>query len=184
NKFQIHTEAKHHFEKEYAGFEPDVDIENEWSIGIAASYSLFEGSKKLQEYEKVKAEIESLEFSLAFSKQEIELSIRIASYELFFAEKNILLSRVASSNALKSLELVEERYARGLVPISDLLDAQNESFIQESQAAIAVYSYLLRLATLFRTVSNFDLVLLPEYADSLLYEFEIYLQKQGADILE
>lgn len=177
-------EAKHYFDRDYMPFDPEDDLENEWSIGVSAQYPLFEGTKKFREFKKAKAELGSLNYTMALSEQEVELGVRNAIYQLFYSEPNIHLSRVAAVNARKNLDLVSVKYEKGLVAITDLLDAQNENFSEESQASIAVYSYLIDLTTLFRKISSFDLVLHDENIEEIMDQFELYMDGHGADMEE
>jgi outer membrane protein TolC len=53
--------------------------------------------------------------------------------------------------------VTQDKYARGLVSILNLLDAQNQAFVANQNATIAVYTYLTDIINMQRAISWFEI---------------------------
>jgi len=74
----------------------------------------------------------------------------------------IRLGEIQAENALKNFLLVQDKYSQGLVNITDLLSAQNESFIASQAEAATTYTFLLDMVGFQRAISWFEDVKTPE----------------------
>lgn len=85
-----------------------------------------------------------------------ELRIRAGMFAAGSTYPAIDLLGEAADAARKSLALTRDAYSQGLVPIIDLLDAQNATLVAEASAANAVYDFLIDLMEIQRSTNTFD----------------------------
>jgi outer membrane protein TolC len=69
---------------------------------------------------------------------------------------NIELSREAAVASRKNLDLVTDAYAKGVVSIQDLLDAQNSALTADLRASNAVFNFLLDLVEVQRAAGRLE----------------------------
>ena len=101
------------------------------------------------------------EEQLGFEKQNIELSIEKnvndIILDLISQIANIEISKVAENTAKESLDLTQNAYKQGAVPVIQLIDAQNNYLQSQLGSATANYNYLLTSMKLERTIGYFFL---------------------------
>ena len=68
---------------------------------------------------------------------------------------SIRFARTAAEKSRLNLEVVQDKYGQGLVNVTDLLEAQNDTFLSEQNAAAANYGFLLDLVAFQRAISWF-----------------------------
>jgi outer membrane protein TolC len=89
---------------------------------------------------------------------------------------NMQLQQEAANYSDQNLSVIKDKYARGVVSILDLLDAQNQAFVARQQAAIAVYSYLEDIIDMQRIVSWFEVHKDDTERDALVDAMRAYLK--------
>ena len=116
--------------------------ENFYDFRITAALPLFEGTRRWYDVQLSKSVIVELERRLALTDQFVEQRTRDALRRLQASLPNIDYSRVAAENANKNFEVVREKYANGIVNITDLISAQSASFTADQNAMVAMYNFL------------------------------------------
>jgi len=134
---------------------PEAD-DNEWMVALQASWPLFSGGGKAVDVARARAELRRLKELRKQAVQLIEQRAYTALFGTWGSHPNIMLSRKASEMARKNLAVVREKYAQGQLSIVDLLDAQNQAFVQEQAAALAVYQYVSDVISAERAISWFE----------------------------
>jgi len=86
---------------------------------------------------------------------------------------------VSGEAASKSLNVVQDAYARGAVSILDLLDAQNAALISQELAENAVFDFIIDLMSVERAVGKFYLQLSEEEAQEYLQRLEAFYVERG-----
>ncbi len=86
----------------------------------------------------------------------MERQTRTALRRLESSYPAITFNRRQADAARRNFDLVQDKYSQGLVNVTDLLEAQNESFVSEQGAAAAVYFFLIDLVDLQRAVAWFE----------------------------
>lgn len=133
---------------EIAGIDKD-----EYRFEIAALYPIFNGGRRYYDMKRIGAELETLRREKNLVNEIVERRTRTAVRRVENSFPVIRLGEDAAENARKNLVVVQDKYSQGIVNVTDLLEAQNESFIADQNAAISVYSYLKDLVELQRAVS-------------------------------
>ncbi len=145
---------------------------------VWAELPLFEGTGKIYESKREQAVLLELSHTLTLASQLVERRARTSLRQLQSSAPNIRYTRVAAENAGKNFNVVRDKYAHGIVTVTDLLEAQTASFGADLDATSAVYTFMLDLLELQRAVSFFT-------DNSTEEEIEAFIQrirdKMGAE---
>ena len=133
-----------------------ADDRDEWSLGIRATLPLYVGGARSAEARQATEEERALRLQRDAVAEVVELEVRRALYAISATYPAIELTREAYLAASKNLELVTDSYARGVLSIIDLIDAQSAALVAEAEASNAEYDFLIDLMRLQRATSRFD----------------------------
>ncbi len=129
-----------------------------YNIGLNVSLPIF--SQNQRNINRQTAKIQ--EEQLGFEKQNIELNIEKnvndIILDLISQIANIEISKVAEDTAKESLDLTQNAYKQGAVPVIQLIDAQTNYLQAQLGRATANYNYLLTSMQLERAIGYFFLV--------------------------
>lgn len=151
--------------------------DDQWAWSVSASLPLFEGGRRFYDVARTKADIRRLRNSRLRLQQLIEQSVQSALYGLESSQPGVRLARRSEQSALKNLEVVQDQYARGTVPIITVLDAQNRAFRAAQQSVIAVFSYLRDLMTFQRSIAWFESTKTEQERQELVRRFQAFLHR-------
>jgi outer membrane protein TolC len=137
---------------------PDVVARRDdtWSARVYAVYPLFQGGNRYYELKREQSAREGLENERELSRQLVERRVRTAMQRVESGFPMIVLSLQAAEASRQNLDVVQEKYAEGILNVTDLLEAQNQSFTSDQAAAISVYQFLVDLIDLQRAVAWFE----------------------------
>lgn len=130
--------------------------DNFYTFQLGFAYPLFEGGGRAADIDKGKAEELALQNRLELVRELVEQRIRTAERATESSFPRIRFARQAAEAANKNLGIVRDKYAEGLVNVTDLLSAQNQKLTAEELATAASYRYLLDLVELQRAISWFE----------------------------
>ena len=140
---------------------------NLWGFNFTAAYPLFQGGARASEVGRTSSELERLFREERLSGDLVERRTRTALRQLESSYPAITFNRRQAEAARRNFELVQDKYAQGLVNVTDLLDAQNESFVADQSVAAAVYAFLLDLVSFQRAIGWFEDDRTPEEQEQL-----------------
>jgi outer membrane protein TolC len=142
----------------YLERDPEIDEgrDDTYRVELSASYPLFNGTDRYQDLKLQQAEVERLKRERELARQRVEQRTRTALRRIEGSFPSIRLVSEAAASSKLNLEVVQDKYAQGIVNITELLDAQNQNFIAEQGKAGAVYSFLSDLVILQRAISWFE----------------------------
>ena len=146
-KFTANFEYGHIFSQSAASFTLPTDNNR---ISVSAFLPIFEGTRKIHSTQKEEIIYNELTERLELANQLVEKRTRTSLRLLESSYPNLRFSRDAAENARKNLSVVRDKYANGIVNITELLDAQNTSFTADQNEAIANYTFLSDLVELER----------------------------------
>jgi outer membrane protein TolC/ABC-type uncharacterized transport system substrate-binding protein len=137
---------------------PIIDAigDSETTIALQLRLPLYTGGSRRADETQAAEELTGLRLQRQSTIERVEQRIRSALQTARASYANIELLHQAADAALKNLELVQDSYARGVVSIVDLLDAQNSAVVSEQRASNAIYNFLKDLMELERSISRFD----------------------------
>ncbi len=151
-KYKLYTGGKGTESTLFSGLIPGTP-ERSVTVGIQGSLPLYTGGKRRAERIQARESLEALKIKRASVSQKLEQRIRTAAEIAHASYTNITESRAAAEAAAKSLDLVTIGYGRGVVSVTDLLDAQTASHSAELGASSTVYNFMLALMELYRSVA-------------------------------
>ncbi len=133
------------WEREFYDERPlDVDLfpDQKWGVRVSATLPLFEGGRRMSQMRRLRAEGRALERELERVRRQVVLRTQAAARSLEGSWPTVSFARQAADKAEQTFDIVQERYARGVVSVIDLLDAQNQAVETRRQAELAWYRYL------------------------------------------
>ena len=154
--------------------------DTDWSAGIFATFPLAKGGQKFASVKRARAELSGLRLERQATAERIEERIRSALHETGASYPSIRLSHQAAEAARQNLKLVTDSYARGVVSIIDLLDAQNAALVANQAAESAVYNFLVDLMGVQRAAGQFDFFLTPGEREAWFERLKNYYEEAGA----
>jgi outer membrane protein TolC len=125
-------------------------------FSFGADYPLFQGLRKAADIAKAEAERLALEGKRRFVSELIEQETRTALRGCESSFSRIEFARQAAEAATNNLRIVQDKYAEGIVNVTDLISAQNDKLVSDQVAAAAVYEFLIDLVELQRAISWFE----------------------------
>jgi outer membrane protein TolC len=138
---------------------PDRDS---WSIALQASLPLFAGKRRSAELAQARHDLAAAELDRATLTDAIEARARVVLHRTAASYPSISLSREAAGAADENLSMVADAYARGVVSVTELIDAQDAALEAGLAAADAKYGFLADFVGVLRAMSEFDILLDPE----------------------
>ena len=150
-----------------------------WTIGVSATFPLFEGTARGARREQAAADVAGLQFRRDLAAQRIEQQVRT---QLQFAQASfatIAESEAAAEAARRSLELVTDAYGQGVSGVIDLLEAQNRTLVTELGVTNAIYDFLIDLKNVERASGRFEVLARPEEKAAFLDRLNRFYQEAG-----
>jgi outer membrane protein TolC len=126
-----------------------------YTIFVGATYPIYEGGRKRHDVARATSDYDGILRQRQLAEQLVERRTRIAMRRSENSFPRIKFSRQSSAAARQNLDLVTDQYAEGIVNVTDLLDAQNQSFASEQLTAAATYQFLIDIVELQRALSWF-----------------------------
>ena len=131
-------------------------IDPKWAVGIGASFTIFNGMRRTNDYQAAVAEYESLEAMAQEVERKIELGVRNFYMELKLAESSYNMLETAAEQARENLRLNEKRYETGLGTSIEVLDAELSLESIQLKRNNALKDYYFNLAQLCKLSNNND----------------------------
>lgn len=129
-----------------------------YNVGLNISLPIFQ--QNLRNINKQTATIQENQLALRKSAValSIEKNINDIVLELVNQISNIQISKIAETTAKESLELTQNAYETGAIPVIQLIDAQSNYLQSQLASATANYNYLITSMQLERMISYFFLM--------------------------
>ena len=134
-------------------------------LELRANYPIFAGASRSFEVSRAGADVRQLTETQQLTRNLIERRVRSAVLRLQASFPSIALSRNQAAAANENLLLVQDQYAQGLVNVTDLLEATNESFVANQGQAAALYQFLIDLVAFQRSIAWFEDTMTPAEVD-------------------
>jgi outer membrane protein TolC len=87
---------------------------------------------------------------------------------------------MAADSAEKNLTVVQDKYALGLVNVTDLLVAQNQTFKAKQSVVVANYAFLQDLVNFQRSISWFESEKTDEEKETFLRRVELEMERTAS----
>jgi outer membrane protein len=124
---------------------PTTDWKDTWDVGVGVSWSVFDGGRRSANEARAQAQADAVRQQLRELDRFIRLEVTQRSLELRTAEARLGVAERSVVSAAESRRVAADRYREGVIPSSELLDAE----LANERAALARTEALaaLRLST-------------------------------------
>ncbi len=129
---------------------------NFYQLFLFADYPVFEGAGRIADIRKAEADRRAFLRQIDFIEELVERDTRTAWRGCESSFPRIRFAREAAEAATKALDIVRDKYAEGIVDVTDLIASQNQKLTADQLATAAVYEFLLDLVELQRAISWFE----------------------------
>ncbi|WP_271784767.1 TolC family protein [Aquimarina algiphila] len=131
---------------------------NNYNVGIAVSIPIFNRNQTNTDRQTARIQKEQLMINRENNELEISSSVNTSILNVVNQMTNIDLSKVSEEAAKTSLDLTQTSYASGAVNVVQLIDSQNNYLNAQLNKTTAVYSYLLSVLQVERSIGHFFLL--------------------------
>ena len=123
---------------------PTSDWTDTWDVGVGVAWSVFDGGKRSANEARARAQAGAVRAQLDELDRAIRLEVTQRALELRTAEARLAVAERSVVSAAESRRVAADRYREGVIPSSELLDAE----LAHERAALARTESLavLRLA--------------------------------------
>jgi outer membrane protein len=132
-----------------------------WSVSLQATLPIFTGRRRSAELSQARYNLREIEAERAAATDGVEARTRVALHRTAGSYPSIDLSKQAADAAGENLRMVTDAYARGIVSVTDLIDAQDAALSAGLAAADAKYTFLIDFVAVLRSMSEFEILLDP-----------------------
>jgi outer membrane protein TolC len=155
----------------------NVDKTN-YTFDVRATYPIFNGLDRLYEVQREKTVLSGYERERQLLSDLVERRARTSMRRIESSFPTIKLYNNAAKNAQQNLVLVQDKYAQGIVNVTNLLDAQNQTLSARLNAVAAQYNYLIDLVGFQRAISWFEYEKSEEAKEAFLNKVQEALQAE------
>jgi outer membrane protein TolC len=103
---------------------PEETWKDTWDVGVSLSWNVFDGGRRSAAEARARAEAEAARQHLREIDRAIRLEVTRRALELRTAEKRLGVAARAVESAKENQRVAADRYREGLIPSSELLDAE------------------------------------------------------------
>ena len=103
---------------------PTADWKDTWDVGVGLSWSVFDGGKRSASEARARAQADAVREQLRELDRAIRLEITERVLELRTAEARLAVAERSVVSAAESRRVAADRYREGVIPSSELLDAE------------------------------------------------------------
>ncbi len=153
--------------------------DDNWTLGLQATLPLFAGGARKAEVSRANNSLVQSQYRMHNIKQQIETRVLAALQQASGSYPAIRLSRDAATAAEENLSLVIDSYSKGVVSITDLINAQDATLAANLSSIEAQYSFMIDWINIQRAVANFDVLLSPGGLDSWYQDLNLYYQSNN-----
>ena len=166
-----------------AGSEPIVGGPNDesWSVSLQATLPLVTGRRRAAEISQARHNLRAFEAERVATTDAIEARTRVALHRTAGSYPAIDLSREAQAAANENLAMVTDAYARGVVSVTELIDAQDTALSAGLAAADAKYGFLTDFVAVLRSMSEFEILLDPGSREAWYSRVDEYFRSHAAN---
>lgn len=158
---------------------PDIpDVSNkamEGAVGIDVTYPIFTSGARKAEKNKALYTLNKLKAKRASLIDKVEKNVIQAIDNMKASYEGIFFAKQSAEAGEKNLVIVQNSYARGVVSIVDLIDAQNTAIVAKQAYANAIYDYLIDFMEFQRSLGKFDFSMSEGEKNLIRSEFLQYL---------
>jgi outer membrane protein len=124
------------------------ELEGTWSAGVTVSLNAFDGGRTAAAVAQAEARADALEQQLESIRQSLRLEVTSRLLDLRNARASLQVTARSLDSARENLRVASDRYREGVIPSSELLDAETallRAGLDQTEAATRIQIALARL---------------------------------------
>lgn len=131
-----------------------ADLNEIWEVGVALSWTIFDGGNKIARLRETKATVEATQARVKATELDISSQVEQAQLSVNEAQERIGAAQTAVASAQENFRLAQGRFDAGVGTILELTDAQLFLTQAQSTEAQALADYRIFLARLERAIGR------------------------------
>jgi outer membrane protein len=135
--------------------------ERSWSVMLQASIPVFDGGLRRADVSRSRHEVKLANAQRDVTRDGVDARMRFATQRVGASYPAIELANSAAAAATENLRMVSDAYGRGIVSVTELVDAQEAALAAELSAASAKYGFLIDFVDVLRAMGDFSVLLDP-----------------------
>ncbi|MDP5169719.1 MAG: TolC family protein, partial [Bacteroidia bacterium] len=145
-----------------------------WNVAIGLSLPLYQGGSRVALQQQTQVDVMRIRQQQTDLENQLELRIRSTLQQAGASYAEIGLARQAAESAQKNMVIAQNGYREGVVPVAQLIDAQEAALQAEILASNAVYSFLLDFLTVERAIGFYYFLAEPAKQEAFLDRLALY----------
>ncbi|OFV85937.1 MAG: hypothetical protein A2V74_00510 [Acidobacteria bacterium RBG_16_70_10] len=133
---------------------PEATWKDTWDVGVSLAWSVFDGGRRSAAEARARAEADAAREQLRELDRAIRLEVTQRTLELRTAEALLAVAERSLESAQENRRVAADRYREGVIPSSELLDAETALERAELARTEALASVRLTAAALDRAVGR------------------------------
>jgi outer membrane protein len=179
--FALVSQGSDAFERSGAGSQPlpGGPDEESWNITLQASIPVFTGGAKRAEVSRARHGRQQLDAQRDSVVDSIDARTRAALQRIGSSYPAIELAQRAANASAENLSMVADAYGRGIVSVTELIDAQEADLSSQLAAAQARFNFLADFIDVLRATGSFDVLLDPASRNAWYDDVDAWFREHG-----
>jgi outer membrane protein TolC len=132
----------------------DFPVDRAWSIAAKLSWPVFDGYLTRQRTAEAEAGVVAAEFALANRRRQVRLLVEQASQSIKDATERLAARKKQREAFAENLRLATGRYEAGAADIIEMIDAQVQMTVAETNVVETRFDQALAVAALYRALGR------------------------------
>ncbi len=175
------AEMGHRFHRGGAGkkFPAGVSVDDvESAITLDLTYPLWTSHDRSSQVCKARSELRRLQTTFWATQERIDQRVMDSIDDMRASYLSIDLARSGAESARKNLDIVSDSYARGIISIVDLIDAQNAALASDQDSYNAVYDFFTDLMAMQRASGSFDYLEAETHQENYMQRLKQFVESR------
>ncbi len=163
---------------------PGAPDDESWNVSLQASIPILTGGARGAATSEARHRLRQINAERSAAADAVEARTRAALHSTASSYPSIDLSREAATAARQNLAMVTDAYAKGVVSVTDLTDAQNAALNAQLGEAEAKYTFLIDFIEVLRTGGSYDLLLDPASREAWYARIDAWFREHATSARE
>jgi outer membrane protein len=150
-----------------------------WNITLQASLPIFTGGANRAALSRARHGVQQLSAQRDAVVDSVEARARASLQRIASSYPAIELARTAADASRENLSMVSDAYSRGIVSVTELIDAQEADLSSQLAAAQARYNFLGDFIDMLRATGSFEVLLDPASRSAWYDEVDAWFRQNS-----
>ncbi|MEO9804506.1 MAG: TolC family protein [Reichenbachiella sp.] len=148
-----------------------------WNLQVGAAIPIFQGGSRTAKVQQSRVQLSQLSTQRLNTERLIEQQVRSELENIRASYRNMTLTKDAEEAAVKNFGLIQDSYSKGVVTITQLLDAQNAAISSQLNSANAIYIFLSDLLNMERATGAYYMLMTNEQKTDYVNQLESFFNR-------